>query len=63
LHSFFFHLSIQGNIRVFCRVRPLLGEERLSTDGVINHINFPDAEGKVIELDRMAEMSMNEVGD
>jgi hypothetical protein len=58
----FFSYLIQGNIRVFCRVRPLLREERLSTGGVINHINFPDADGRIIELDRMAEMSMNEVG-
>ena len=49
----------QGNIRVFCRVRPLLGEELVASDGVIHHISFSD--GKIIELDRLTEMSMNEV--
>ncbi|XP_025086603.1 carboxy-terminal kinesin 2-like isoform X2 [Pomacea canaliculata] len=52
--------ELKGNIRVFCRVRPLLGEESLCTDGVIHHMSFPDPEGRVLELDRMAEMSMNE---
>lgn len=51
----------QGNIRVFCRVRPLLGEELAHSDGVIHHMNFPDLDGRVMELDRLTEMSMNEV--
>lgn len=52
--------ELKGNIRVFCRVRPLIGEEQMFSDGVINHINFPDPENKIIELDRMTEMSINE---
>ncbi|ORX94860.1 kinesin-domain-containing protein [Basidiobolus meristosporus CBS 931.73] len=38
--------ELKGNIRVFCRVRPLLGAE-LSDD--MSHISFPD-DGKSIEL-------------
>lgn len=36
-------IEIQGNIRVFCRVRPLLGEE-LEKNGSdhIHHISFTD---------------------
>ncbi|XP_070199644.1 carboxy-terminal kinesin 2-like isoform X2 [Littorina saxatilis] len=52
--------ELKGNIRVFCRVRPLLGPELVHTDGVISHINFPDPDGKVLELDKLTEMSMNE---
>ena len=52
---------LQGNIRVFCRVRPLLGEERLGNDGIIPHINFPDQDNKTIQLDKLTEMSINEV--
>ena len=42
-------------------MRPLLGEELVHSDGVIHHMNFPDPDGKVMELDRLTEMSMNEV--
>nr|KAG5699218.1 hypothetical protein BaRGS_012739 [Batillaria attramentaria] len=52
--------ELKGNIRVFCRVRPLLGEELTLTDGVIHHMNFPDPDQRILELDRLSEMSMNE---
>ncbi|KAL8593766.1 hypothetical protein ACOMHN_059259 [Nucella lapillus] len=52
--------ELKGNIRVFCRVRPLLGEEVTNSDGVIHHLNFPDPDNKVLEMDRLTEMSMNE---
>lgn len=51
----------QGNIRVFCRVRPLLNEERLANEGIIQHMSFPDTDGKVLELDKLAETNPNEV--
>lgn len=54
-------LSLQGNIRVFCRVRPLLGDEQLGNDGIISHINFPDIDHRVLELDKLSDMSINEV--
>ncbi|KAK6986889.1 carboxy-terminal kinesin 2-like isoform X2 [Biomphalaria glabrata] len=52
--------ELKGNIRVFCRVRPLLGEEQLGNNGIINHINFPDMDSKIIELDKLADVSVNE---
>ncbi|KAH9525270.1 hypothetical protein Btru_000903 [Bulinus truncatus] len=52
--------ELKGNIRVFCRVRPLLGDEQLGNNGLISHINFPDFDGKVIELDKLGEVSVNE---
>lgn len=51
----------QGNIRVFCRVRPLLGEELLGSDGTINHMAFPDADSKLLELEKMSDAGLNEV--
>ena len=36
-------LSFQGNIRVFCRIRPLLGEEvNKAPGGEIKHIDLHD---------------------
>ncbi|XP_005102127.1 carboxy-terminal kinesin 2 isoform X2 [Aplysia californica] len=52
--------ELKGNIRVFCRIRPLLGDELLGNDGVINHMNFPDMDGKVLEMDKLSDMSVNE---
>ncbi|XP_076471326.1 carboxy-terminal kinesin 2-like [Babylonia areolata] len=52
--------ELKGNIRVFCRVRPLIGEELMTSDGAIHHLNFPDPDNKVLEMDRLTEMSMNE---
>lgn len=51
----------QGNIRVFCRVRPLLGEELLGSDGTINHMAFPDSDSKILELEKMSDAGLNEV--
>ena len=51
----------QGNIRVFCRVRPLLGDELLGNNGEIHHMNFPDEEEKILELERLADVSLSEV--
>ena len=52
--------SHQGNIRVFCRVRPLLGEELIGSDGTIQHITFPEDNSKVLELEKLAGVCMNE---
>lgn len=52
--------ELKGNIRVFCRVRPLIGEELLGNDGEIQHMNFPDEEQKTLELERLAECSLSE---
>ncbi|XP_025078886.1 carboxy-terminal kinesin 2-like [Pomacea canaliculata] len=51
----------KDNIRVFCRVRPLLAKEMCCTHGVIHHMNFPDPEGRVLELDMMSKMARNEI--
>ena len=53
--------SWQGNIRVFCRVRPLLGDECAHGEE-IHHLNFPDDDGKILEMDKVADVSLNEVG-
>ncbi|KAK3775308.1 hypothetical protein RRG08_030977 [Elysia crispata] len=52
--------ELKGNIRVFCRVRPLLGEEELCKGGIISHINFPDMDHKILELDKLPDISVNE---
>lgn len=52
--------ELKGNIRVFCRVRPLLGDECLGNNGEIQHMNFPDIDQKVLELEKIGDMSMNE---
>ncbi|CAC5407954.1 KIFC1 [Mytilus coruscus] len=40
--------ELNGNIRVFCRVRPLLNHEKQGNNCTIDHINFPDQ--KTIEV-------------
>lgn len=52
--------ELKGNIRVFCRVRPLLGEETLGNDGIIPHMNFPDPEQKTLELEKNGDATLNE---
>ncbi|CAC5368682.1 KIFC1 [Mytilus coruscus] len=52
--------ELKGNIRVFCRVRPLLGDETLGNDGIISHMNFPDQEQRIIELDKHGDATLNE---
>ena len=55
-------VRFQGNIRVFCRVRPLLGEEVIAHNDVIPHMNFPDAEEqKILEIEKLSEANLNEV--
>ena len=53
--------TFQGNIRVFCRVRPLLGDEATASGGQIEHIHFPD-DDKALELVKLSDAAMNEVG-
>ncbi|CAI8593017.1 unnamed protein product [Vicia faba] len=44
-------LELKGNIRVFCRVRPLLPEEGCSTDGkIISYPTSMEASGRGVEL-------------
>ncbi|XP_072172005.1 carboxy-terminal kinesin 2-like [Diadema setosum] len=51
--------ELKGNIRVFCRVRPLLGNE--CVDGSdITHIHFPDVDGKTLVVDKLSDVSLNE---
>ncbi|KAK3103476.1 hypothetical protein FSP39_019513 [Pinctada imbricata] len=53
--------ELKGNIRVFCRVRPLLGEECLGNDGIISHMGFPDPDHKVLELQKVSgDITLNE---
>ncbi|KAL5007768.1 hypothetical protein ScPMuIL_016574 [Solemya velum] len=53
--------ELKGNIRVFCRVRPLLGDELgPDRDGDVHHMNFPDIDQKIIELEKLGDVSMNE---
>lgn len=42
-------LELKGNIRVFCRVRPLLKSETPENDGVINHMSFQEKKVKVLD--------------
>ena len=44
--------ELKGNIRVFCRVRPLLGDELAQTAGEIPHMVFTDE--KSLELGKTA---------
>jgi len=48
---------------VFCRVRPLIGEELTAGSGEIGHIDFPDkaGDGKILELKKLGEISTSEV--
>ncbi|KAJ3270073.1 kinesin-like nuclear fusion protein [Terramyces sp. JEL0728] len=39
--------ELKGNIRVFCRMRPLLGEEITKNDDSLCQINFPNAENSI----------------
>lgn len=55
--------ACQGNIRVFCRVRPLLGEELAGVPGDDpdpQHIVFGH-DGKSLELEKLSDVSANEV--
>ncbi|ORY46066.1 kinesin-domain-containing protein, partial [Rhizoclosmatium globosum] len=47
------HNTIQGNIRVFCRIRPPL-ESEASQDS-LSHIKFSDADDKSLELVQQSE--------
>lgn len=51
-------LELKGNIRVFCRVRPFVGDELLGNDDEIPHMHFPDSES--LELEKLAEINANE---
>lgn len=51
--------ELKGNIRVFCRVRPLIGDES-SVSSEMNHIHFPDEDHKILELDRLTDNNLNE---
>ena len=46
---------------MFCRVRPLVGDELYGSDGEIHHMNFPDEDQKVLELEKMGDISLSEV--
>ena len=46
---------------MFCRVRPLVGEELYGSDGEIQHMNFPDEDQKVLELEKLGDVSLSEV--
>ncbi|XP_054777584.1 kinesin-like protein KIN-14C [Prosopis cineraria] len=43
-------LELKGNIRVFCRVRPLLPEDGVGTDMVVSYPTSTEALGRGIEL-------------
>ncbi|KAI8813311.1 KIFC1-like kinesin [Cladochytrium replicatum] len=50
--------ELKGNIRVFCRVRPLLSAEMAdnkSMEEVISHLNFTDGEDGSLELTQITE--------
>jgi len=46
---------------VFSRVRPLIGDETVGNGGEISHIHFPDDDHCTLELERLADVSPNEV--
>lgn len=54
-------ICCQGNIRVFGRVRPLVGDEMVGNGGEISHIHFPDDDHCTMELERLADANPNEV--
>jgi kinesin family protein C1 len=45
---------LKGNIRVFCRVRPPVGEEK-SDPNILSHINFNEGDDKEISLVQSSE--------
>jgi kinesin family protein C1 len=49
--------ELKGNIRVFCRMRPLLGDEEVesSSDTPSNQISFPDQDESAIELKQFSD--------
>ncbi|KAI8803601.1 KIFC1-like kinesin [Cladochytrium replicatum] len=50
--------ELKGNIRVFCRVRPLLSAEMAnnkSMEEIMSHINFTDGEDGALELTQITE--------
>jgi len=47
-------LELKGNIRVFCRVRPPVGEEKTDPN-VLSHITFNDGDDKEISLVQASE--------
>lgn len=51
--------ELKGNIRVFCRVRPLLGDEAAHGE-TIQHLLFPDDDQKVLEMEKLADGGLNE---
>ncbi|KAG1663180.1 Carboxy-terminal kinesin 2 [Nymphon striatum] len=56
--------ELKGNIRVFCRVRPLL-EHEVTSDAsggsdLLPHMSFPDPEKHTISLNKCSEVSLNE---
>ena len=46
---------------MFSRVRPLIGDETVGNGGEISHIHFPDDDHCTLELERLADVSPNEV--
>ena len=47
---------------MFCRVRPLLGEEALGhASDEPDHMHFPEEDPKVIQFEKVAEMGGNDV--
>jgi len=42
-------------------VRPLIGDETVGNGGEISHIHFPDDDHCSMELERLADVSPNEV--
>ncbi|XP_043240189.1 kinesin-like protein KIFC1 [Amphibalanus amphitrite] len=50
--------ELKGNIRVFCRVRPLLGEEVVQADGQIPHLQVTDE--RSLEIGKAAGAGANE---
>ncbi|XP_013777347.2 carboxy-terminal kinesin 2-like isoform X1 [Limulus polyphemus] len=53
--------ELKGNIRVFCRVRPLLPNELDEIpEEHIPHIAFPDPDNREVQLMRLSDISLNE---